>query len=166
MPQGNVLYVWPSTVFLVGTVRRWNQNETTWTNMNKYDFWGTPNTAELIPADPITTFISVSLSVVTPFFPPRNGSDLHAILQLVGCWDQLPKIPRSSHYLPIFSRKSPYFYIFFLTPAEGEIPSRSAKEKVAAEFENHGEVSVEQSKYLGGGLAAKWGSSCQAWMSC
>jgi hypothetical protein len=92
----------------------------------------------------------VSLSVVTPFFPPRNGSDLHAILQLVGCWDQLPKIPRSSHYLPIFSRKSPYFYIFFLTPAEGEIPSRSAKEKVAAEFENHGEVSVEQSKYLGG----------------
>jgi len=35
-----------------------------------------------IPADSITLFILVSLSVVTPFFPPRNGSDLHAMLQL------------------------------------------------------------------------------------
>jgi hypothetical protein len=29
--------------------------------MKKYDFWGAPNTAELIPADSITLFILVSL---------------------------------------------------------------------------------------------------------
>ena len=35
--------------------------------------------------------------------------------------------------------------------------SRSAwaEEKVAAEFENHGEVPVDQSKYLGGGVCAE-----------